>query len=269
MSDVKQFTEFIKKYFISISSRRAVYAFFNVMENKNIVVLSNTDGELFGDFSPGELSFHYVEFKGKEALNYLKELKMIFCVGEEDVEMRNVSVWFKYLNKVGFDKITVFDCPIRKCCVISDIETADEAYKVDQIFGGIVHDSYLKFIITNYTNYMLNLVNGKYPKISDSVNLKPKGNKNIHYETIDVSELFPDCKEVTIISFDGLSIPSLSDFITKNKIPFSFTRTLYAETSMYLKWVYFYEDENVRITTLRPNIGVYPISGKQKEDISS
>jgi len=260
----KIFLEWIKRYFSSVTARRCPFAYFNVFENKNIVILSNTEGGLFSVFHAGELSFHIIEFK--DNLEYLHRLKEILMVGDTTIELRKVTTWLSWVNKCGLDPIVIFHCSTRRVFVVSHLELADQEYHKKQIIGFKYEDFIIVNRLVEWAQYFDN-IEQKYPiYMVEKVDIHPRMENILIFEYINLDQLKSEDKQIyenyhplKVISFDGFSTPSLKEFINKTKSEYSYIRRTWAETPGCLRTMTYFEDPDAKIRSSRPNMGWYPI----------
>lgn len=263
----KKFLEFIKRYFSSVCARRAPCVYFNLFENKNKVLLCNTDGLLFANFNPSELSFHIVEFKTN--FEYLERLKTILMVSDNKIEVRNVVAWLSWINKFGLDKVLVWQCPNTTGIIVSDLEGADQPYSNKQIVGKELTDFHVIAVLTKWIKYILSIEESFPNFIIETVDRTPKIEGCMLFEKIDLELFKQDTKpiysgynELYIVSFDGLSTPALKEFINKTQNESTYKRRIWAETPDYFRAMVRFEDENAIVESIRPYFGMYPIPKK-------
>lgn len=269
----KPFIEWVKRYFSSLTARRCPFIYFNVFENKNVVLLTNTEGKLFNVFSAGELSFHIIEFK--QNLDYLNRLKELLLVGENSIELRKIPTWLSWVNKCGLEPVVVFHCAVKNVFVISHIDFADREYKPKQIIG-IKYDEYIMAsILIKWATYFSKIEKEFTTYIEVPVDKTPKMENILLFEPIDLSEfirdgehIYKNCKPLNIISFDGFSTPSLKEFINKTKTEYTYIRRLWLESVNCLRTMTYFEDDLVKIRSSRPNMGWYPIQKELTQDAS-
>ena len=79
----KQFVLDCKLYLSSFSARSCQYAYFNISEDRDTIILSNSStatnshGDRLIDFGIGELGVHIVKFKNHEFIVRLRELAQV------------------------------------------------------------------------------------------------------------------------------------------------------------------------------------------------
>lgn len=260
----KDFLEWVKRYFSSLTARRCPFAYFNIFDNKNIVILSNTEGGLFSVFHAGELSFHIIEFKDK--LDYLNRLKELLMIGDTTIELRKIPTWLSWVNKCGLDPVLIFHCSVKNVFVVSHLDLADQEYHKKQILGFKYEDFIIVNRLVEWAQYF-NKIEQTYPiYMEEKVDITPKMENILIFEHIDLNKLQQDGKPVyenylplRVISFDGFSTPSLKEFINKTKSEYTYVRRIWSETPGCLRTMTYFEDPDVRIRSSRPNMGWYPI----------
>lgn len=274
VNEEKEFLAKCKLFFSSLTARSAQYAYFNMAPN--LVVVSNSTspppnedhGDRLMDYSVGELSFHFIEFKDEEFLNKLRSFLKIpdgvyFCVhvlnllsvmgkfAQKDLEVFNNEYGETIVVNKGrstYDKKNIVGF------VIDNFHIVSELYKWYQFVYGIGTDEHKK----------------KYPYVSVPMNTSPEMTGRVFFTEINTT-LFKDeqgnpvfkdvMPSMKILCLDGLTTVSIKEFVKRiSNLPYTLMLYMWVVDNSYVLSMTIFENDMVKVRSIRPNVLATPIS---------
>ena len=268
----KQFVQQCKLLFSSLSSRATQFAYFNVAKNTIILANSTTPdaeehGDRFMDYSVGELSLHILECKDQEFYQKLVNFLGVpdgvyFCVHivnflsllgkfamKELDRFIDTQGYTIIVNKgrTTYDKKNIIGWQLINFHVIKEIYQWHQSI---MYIGSEEHKqqvSYLQFPVDTQP-----VIVGRVFFIDLHVDL---------YRDKNNVPVFRDMNPtVKLLCLDGLTVPSLKEFIKKvSDKPFTFELFTWVVDNSYILSMTLFENEMVRVRTIRPNILAIPV----------
>jgi len=267
--EIKAFVNFIKMYFSSYSARRSPYVFFNIVEDPNVLIMSNTDGSLFTQANSGELGFHVVEFK-EPLQGYLSQLKETLLLDNTNCPyVVNISQYLSVLNKYKKEGVDVW--ALENGSIVANV-AGDTKHTDKDIFASPIKNFNVVGSIKYWYEYAtkLRLAIMSYPNIDMDLDPDVAMEKAYIKAELDITEfknadgvlVFPNHKPtMTPLLFDGVSTPSLKEFIRKKKEDeqYKYTLNTWVERDEYFRLMTQYEDEYIYAISMKPNVCYYPL----------
>lgn len=267
--EVKAFVNFIKTYFSSYSARRAPHVFFNIVEDPNVLILSNTDGSLFTQSNSGELGLHVVEYK-EPVQGYLSQLKETLLLdGTKHPYVVNISQYLSTLNKYKKEGTDVW--ALEDGRIVANV-SGDTKHTDKCIFASPIKNFNVVSSIKYWYEYAINLrlAIASYPNIDMDLDPDVTMVKAYTKAPLDITDfkhndgtlVFPNHRpEMSPILFDGVGTPSLKEFVKKKKEEeqYSYTLNAWVERDEYFRLMTQYEDDNIYAISMKPNVCYYPL----------
>lgn len=271
ISSERQFVETCKLYLSSISARSCQYAYFNLCEDRDTIILSNSStatnshGDRLMDFGIGELGVHIVHFKDHEFIDRLRELVQVpetglFCV--------LVSNLVNIVSKYSLDKLESF-ISSRGFHVLVDVsETIDrDNFNTKSVVGFPIHNFHIESVLKRF--YLDSLRVGtdehktKDPYAEFDMPLDVHVTKRVYFFEFDLKDFrylggerpFKESTKMRFMSLDGITSPSIQDFIKKlSGTPFTLRVYLWAVRGDYVVFVTRFDNDVINSISLRPNL---------------
>ena len=275
----KKFIDISKLLFSSLSMRTCVYAYFNVIDNGFILANSTKPPiakknavlhDRLTEFADSDLTLHFVELKDKE---YWDRLRKLCGVPERGVWCLLAANALKQITTVPLEKLTIVKGSSSGISYLASSGTALNTLSPKVHGVGIsvtdfhvlsnLYKSKDELLFTESEEFkqcphasvtlpvMLDTLDREYTIDFELANLKrPDGSqvflkkhRNIHLEAID--------------GIDGVSY---REFIKKiaNK-DYTYEVNVWVTDDSYLSRMFCFENEWVRVRTLRPNVILIPL----------
>lgn len=260
----KIFVETCKMYLSSLSARACQYGYLNVAPGR--IILSNSTsmpkehGDRIMDFGIGELGLHFVYFKDKEFLIKLKEFLKIPSSGCYCLLVSNlVSI----LNKIKFDKLESF---------ISEkgyhVLTAQGAtdFTGKDIVAFPIYNFHIEKNLFDYWNYVQTIGSAEhraeYPFCEFDLPVNPNIVKHIYFYSFDLKDfaksngekIVTESQPMRMMAIDGISNPSLQEFVKKLSEPYTIKCYLWALSNSYVLSIIKFDNAVAQVISYRPNL---------------
>ena len=258
-------------YLSGISGRRMNYAYFNIADD--VIILSNSStgrkglahGDRLTNHAVGELSFHIMKFK--DGGQFIKSMKQLLHIPD--------GVWYG----VHIPRLMALwnNFKLEQIKVSSDIEgkyifMIPEGVKYDQLkhlVGLRIEDFHVLSQLFAWCNYAEQIGNEQHRNVYEhnSIDILPLIKRDdAAYRILLKSEDFLEpCKglfaniNMYSLMFDGLSMPSYKQFLSKVGVPYSLSSYFWTDDGSSIQAMYEYIDELVTVRSIRPNVRLIPL----------
>ena len=272
--------EDMKLYLASISARGLQYAYFNVAPYTVVLTnsTSNRPGTRHGDrltvYHAGELALQVVKFKDTELFNRIHATLRIPATGIYVIHTSRLNALLgkiSSLNKLTF----TFSDNLELIIMPKNAKYDDKKHLV----GMSITDFHIRAVLARL--YEESQVIGttshqnKYPHYTQEMNVDAQLYGNAYITSVDAHRfigvdgkpLFSDCyPHIQLISYDGLSAPSLKGFLKKLRKPYTLVSYFWVENEHYIRTFNFYEDDTVYVKCLRPYVILSPVHTQHRLD---
>lgn len=281
----KAWETLVKRIFSSFSGRRAMFSFFDVVTDKNTVVLCNDGDAELGIYANRHVGFHIVTFKDaaaarilllRQQLNINDKPGIKTVLGATYLQLRNkflktgYQIWTRCCGAETYAGETKTDDPNGYKLIVSPLVSpsriqnlTDSVKSMSDNYTALGNDKRIPVYVADVAELI------RYDSITTSIK-------------IDISKLihngvpcFPNCGQYfNVVMHDGVSMPCVKEFLRKTpKDTCSFK--IYAwvpldpdgNPSRHFKVLLVYEDEDVFILSAKPHINYFPITQKEKVDV--
>lgn len=268
----KEFVEKCKFYFGSISARGISFAYFNI--DTDLVILCNSTsqppnplhGDRLMDYSVSELSFHFMHFKDREFLDKFCKFLQIpdgvyYCV--------NVILILSIFSNFKLSDLEVYENEYSDKVLINK---GRKTYDKKNVVGFYIYNFHVINELFKWYKYVSEIGTEEHklshPHIVRSMADKIDLHGRIYFTNINTDD-FKDSHgqvvfrnvqpTVKILNLDGLSTVSIKQFINKMKTPYTFYQYLWVVQHTYILSMTTFENDVVKIDSIRPNLMTIPI----------
>ena len=283
LNEEKIFKEKCKMYLGSVSARAISFAYFNLAND--LVVLCNSTtpppnkihGDRLMDYSVSELSFHFLYFKDRE---FLEKLRLILQIPDGVYYCINVILVLSIFSHYKLSELEVYDNEFGD--KVLNVKTRS-TYDKKNVIGFPIYDIHVLNELYKWIRNIENIGTEEHklshPNTETSIDLNTTMHGRVYFNEFQLSyfkdrydqEVFTHMQpSIRIVCLDGLSSPSLKQFI--KKLPddsYKFYQYLWVEVDTYILSMTIFENDIVTIKSIRPNLISLPISDNIKLKIST
>ena len=264
VSGDKIFVETCKMYLSSLSARACQYGYLNVAPGR--IILSNSTsipkehGDRIMDFGIGELGLHFLYFKDKE---FLIKLKEFLKIPSDKCYCLLVSNLVLILNKIKFDKLESFIT--EKGYHVLTAQGATDFTGKD-IVAFPIYNFHIEKNLFDYWNYVQTIGNeehrAEFPFCEFDLPVDPNIVKRIYFYSFDLKDfaksngekILTESQPMRMMAIDGISNPSLQEFVKKLSEPYTIKCYLWALSNSYVLSVIKFDNAVAQVISYRPNL---------------
>lgn len=252
-------------YLGSISARACQYGYINVAPNRLILCNSSSvpseHGDRLMDFGIGELGLHFVYFKDTEFLIKIRELLKLPSQGCYCILLTNLVT---LLNKFKLDKVDTF---INERGYHVMVNHGATEYDGKNTVAFPIYNFHVEKRLFDYWNYIQDIGSEAhrqmYPHFEFDVPLNPKIVGRVYFFDFDLKSfrdgnnqpVVDNEQSMRMMAIDGITCPSLSDFIKKlGDDPFTLKGYLWMVSKSAVFSIMKFDNAVAHVISLRPNL---------------